>query len=187
MKALAILVFIAITSFVAVDKPVIDKQEAKKAYEFLNKIRANPADYASIFRFIKTAKISNTQLVWNDTLARVAEAKALDMATQNYFGHVDKEGKAMNYYINQAGYTLKPQLLKSPRMNSYESIAAGMDTAEEVITTLIIDDGVPTLGHRKHLLGMESYAKTTDIGIGFVRGTDKNKYSTYVSIIIASH
>jgi uncharacterized protein YkwD len=136
MKALAVVVFIALAGFAMVDKPVVDKQEAKKAFELLNKIRANPDAYAGTFRFIKTAKISNTQLVWNDTLAKVAEAKALDMAAKNYFGHVDKEGKAMNYYINQAGYTLKPQLLKSARMNSYESIAAGMDTADEVITTL---------------------------------------------------
>lgn len=189
MKILLTALFsIALLSFtVVVDKPTVDKDEAQKAYLFLNKVRANVSTYAKELQLPGGIKISTHALVWNDTLARVAETKALDMANRNYFSHVDPDGYGMNYYINKAGFKLDQYQLKTKRQNSYESISAGYDTGEEVIKSLIIDTYDPNLGHRKHLLGMEGWAGTTDIGIGFVRGTDENKFSTYVSILIAKH
>jgi hypothetical protein len=169
------------------DKPVVDKTEAKSAYLFLNKVRANVTAYAKELELPANIKISTQALVWNDTLAKVAETKALDMATRNYFAHVDAEGNGMNFYINKAGYKLKEYQLKTKRQNSYESISAGQEDGEAVIRDLIIDVWDTNLGHRKHLLGMDGWASTTDIGIGFVRGTAKNEYTTYVSILIATH
>jgi uncharacterized protein YkwD len=190
MKILLTALFsIALLSFtVMVDKPTIDKSEAQKAYIFLNQVRANVTAYAKELELPANIKISTHALVWNDTLAKVAETKALDMATRNYFSHVDPDGVGMNFYINKAGYKLNEYQLKTKRQNSYESISAGYDTGEEVIKSLIIDTWDPVnLGHRKHLLGMEGWAGTTDIGIGFARGTDANKFPSYVSIIIAKH
>ncbi len=169
------------------DKPVVDKTEAQKAYLFLNKVRANIGPYIKELKLPADIKINSKPLAWNDTLARVAETKALDMATRNYFGHVDAEGNGMNFYINKAGYKLKEYQLKTKRQNSYESISAGQEDGEAVVRDLIIDVWDTNLGHRKHLLGMDGWASTTDIGIGFVRGTDKNEYTTYVSILIATH
>ncbi len=61
------------------------------------------------------------QLKWNDTLANVAEAKALDIATRQYFGHVDPEGYGMNYFMDKAGYKLDARWLSSKDMNYFES------------------------------------------------------------------
>lgn len=102
---LTALLSIALLSFtVVVDKPTVDKDEAQKAYLFLNKVRANVSTYAKELQLPGGIKISTHALVWNDTLARVAETKALDMANRNYFSHVDPDGYGMNHYINKAGF-----------------------------------------------------------------------------------
>lgn len=165
----------------------IDKAQARQAFEWLNTIRINPDSFAVALSLPDNLKSSRTALVWNDTLAKVAETKALDMATKNYFSHIDPKGYGINYYINKAGYTLAAYQLKSPKANSFESISAGYDTGEEVIKSLIIDKNTPGYGHRKHLLGIDGFSKGTDIGIGFVEAGSSSDYSTYVCIIIAHH
>lgn len=167
----------------------LEKDEAVKAYTFLNDIRVNPDKYVLRFPFIKNEKVRKTKLIWNDTLARVAEAKALDMANKNYFAHVDPLGYGMNYYINKAGYKLNADWLKDKRENNFESIVAGIEDGEEAIAVLIMDEGVPSLGHRIHLLGLDEDFDVSlkDIGIGFARRKEGGEYTTYVSVIIAMH
>jgi len=170
------------------EAPALDQKEAKAAYILLNKIRAKPKAYTKELPFLNDIKAMH-QLKWNDTLARVAEAKALDMATNNYFAHVDAKGYGMNYYINKAGYTLPAEWLKNPRANYFESCNAGGLSGEEAIKMLLIDNGVPSLAHRKHLLGMDAHsASLVDIGIGYARSnSDATTYRTYTCIIIAKH
>ncbi len=176
-------------------KAELDKAEEKSAFEYLNKIRQNPASFSAEFKVNLNTVKPRPALKWNDTLARVAEAKALDMATHNYFGHVDKNGYGMNYYINKAGYQLDAYMLKDKKANFFESINAGADNGIDGIKDLIIDKGTPGHGHRTHLLGISDfYANLTDIGIGFARvaeGADKEKggdtYATYLSVVIAKH
>lgn len=168
--------------------PTIDKVEEKKAFELLNKIRVNPAAYHSAYHFSLTEIKARPKLKWNETLAKVAEQKALDMAKRNYFEHVDPDGYGMNYYMNKGGYTLDPDLLTDKKANYFESIEAGSATGELAIKDLIIDAGVPSLGHRYHLLGVGEWNESlVDIGIGFVRSTGKTDYITYVSVLIATH
>src|SRR6187551_647226 len=102
----ALLLFLG--SFQKDSEATIDKSEAQKAFILLNQIRANPANYYKELKFSKNIKIQKRQLKWNDTLAKIAEAKALDMANRNYFDHIDPEGFGMNYHINKGGYTLNP-------------------------------------------------------------------------------
>ncbi|NNM95837.1 MAG: CAP domain-containing protein [Bacteroidia bacterium] len=176
-------------------KAELDKAEEKSAFEYLNKIRQNPASFSAEFKVNLNMVKPRPALKWNDTLARVAEAKALDMATHNYFGHVDKNGYGMNYYINKAGYQLDAYMLNDKKANFFESINAGADNGIDGIKDLIIDKGTPGHGHRTHLLGISDfYANLTDIGIGFARvaeGADKEKggdtYATYMSVVIAKH
>lgn len=169
------------------ETPGLDRNEAKNAFLLLNKIRTNPAKYKNEFQRFETVK-QIAALIWNDTLARVAEAKALDMAQRNYFGHVDPDGFGINYYVQKAGYQLRSEWLKNPKANYFESCNAGGLTGEESIKMLIIDEGWPELNHRKHLLGLDNYsASLKDIGIGFARGTEQNMYKTYTCIIIAKH
>jgi hypothetical protein len=133
--------------------PQLDRGEAKAAFLLLNKIRSHPKAYSNTFQQFDDV-LPKPPLKWNDTLARVAEAKALDMASRNYF----------------------------------ESCNAGGLSGEEAIRMLIIDEGVPTLDHRKHLLGMDSWSHSlVDIGIGYARSNGHTRFRTYTCVIIAKH
>lgn len=183
---LTLLLFVCTTTNEA---PALDRKEAKAAYALLNKVRTQPKAFAKELPFLAQGIKPMHQLKWNDTLARVAEAKALDMATNNYFAHVDAKGYGMNYYINKAGYTLPAAWLKNPTANHFESCNAGGLSGEEAIRMLLIDEGVPTLGHRKHLLGLDAHsASLVDIGIGYARSNSTAAtYRTYTCVIIAKH
>jgi len=190
MRYLLILIFLSafFVSFNAGDNITLDKKEAVRAYELINDIRTNPAKYYYQFAFLKSIKIKTTPLHWNDTLAQVAETKAYDMADKNYFAHVDPQGYGINYLIAQSGYQLNPLWTKHKNENNFESIAAGTEDAESTIAILLIDKGQPSLGHRKHLLGLEQWnASLVDIGIGFARRNVGGDFKTYVSIVIAKH
>ena len=63
-------------------------------------------------------------LTWNDLLAQAALAHSSDMAAQRYFNHQGKDGRAVSDRTNQTGYRW--------RMVG-ENIAAGQDSAEEVV------------------------------------------------------
>lgn len=167
---------------------IIDKEEARKAFNLLNDIRVNPAKYYSEFDFLKTTEVKNTTLLWNDTLAKVAEAKAFDMADRNYYGHVDPDGYGINYFIHKSGYKLNPNWIKEKSENYFESIAAACTSGEQAVRIFIIDKNVASLGHRNHLLGVGDWnASLSDIGIGFARRESGSTYKTYISVIIAKH
>ena len=132
--------------------------------------------------------MTNKKLVWNETLAKAAEAKAMDMAKRNYFSHVSPEGYGMNYFISKEGYSLNPEWLEHHSDNFFESIQAGAPDGEAAIKDLILDEGVPELGHRKHLLGMGEWNCTlVDVGIGTVVTAAGSEFRTYTSVIIAKH
>jgi len=170
------------------EKLAVNKIEAQLAYEFLCGVRKTPSDYQTALPFLKNTKISKQSLRWNDTLARVAEAKALDLAQKNYFSHTNKSGNGINILIHQAGFTLPPDWIKPKSNNYFESIAAGKENGIEAIKQLLIDKGVPSLGHRKHLLGSDDFnASLTDIGIGFVKGNAQTDYQSYCCVIIAKN
>ena len=166
---------------------IVDKVEAKKAFEYLNLIRENPGKHSEE----TGVKLGNVKsifpLKWNDTLARVAEEKAMDMAKRNYFSHTTPDGNGINIMIYNAGYKLDDEWIKNKKENYFESIQAGAKDGIESIKLLIVDGYDKNLGHRKHLLGMGEWnAGLKDVGIGFVR-SPQNKYKAYTSIIIAKH
>lgn|SRR5262245_43014603 len=163
----------------------LDRDEARNAFEYLNKVRKDPAKFSKEIGVDLSDVKPRKDLKWNDVLAMVAEKKALDMANRDYFGHVTPEGIGINIQIHEAGYKLPSAWIKDKKQNFFESISAGRNTGVEVIQDLILDKDVPDAAHRRHLLGMtDFYAKCTDIGIGFARNP-KSKYRTYVGIIIA--
>ena len=181
------LIAAVILLFTLTGEPVLNREEALSAYTFLNNVRKDPQVHLDQFPFLKTMK-AMPELRWSDTLARVAEAKALDMANRNYFGHVDPDGFGMNYFINKAGYTLDSSWISSPEMNYFESLSAGSSSGPESIIRLIIDANTPSLGHRNHLLGLtEWHEALTDIGIGYAVGGEKSNYVSYTCVIIARH
>lgn len=190
MKKLLLFVFIAasamISAFTALPASV-SKEEAKKGFEYLNSVRKNPAAYSQQIG-IDLGKIKKMPaLKWNDTLAKAAEAKALDMIKRRYFGHTDPDGNGMNVLIHKAGYKLPETWIKNKEENMFESISAGNKDCVDAIKSLILDKGVNPPFHRNHLLGLDPFwAECYDIGIGYA--TDPaSEYGTYTCILIAKH
>lgn len=180
-------VVMLLLSFLYNNTPFVVKEEAQQAFQLINNIRSNPEKYYKELHLNSKLRITKTPLRWNDTLAKVAEAKALDMAKRNYFAHVNPDGYGINFFINQSGYKLNADWLKDKKENFFESIGSGYDSGQEAVKELIIDAGVPDMGHRDHLLGVKDWdASLVDIGIGFVK-CDGGKYQSYTCIIIAKH
>lgn len=185
----SILIGVCFLSFTPVKSTEVNKGEAKKAFEYLNQFRANPKEYGDKLKLNLKKVDARPALIWNETLAKVAEARALDMAENNYFSHINKKGQGVNILIHEAGYTLPKNWTKNKQDNFFESIQAGAKEGIEAINDLIIDKGTPSLGHRKHLLGMDDdkpfNSKLKDIGIGYVTCKKGCQYISYTCIIIA--
>src|SRR5262249_7939979 len=77
-------------------KATLDRDEARKIGERLNAIRKDPARYGKEIGVDLSDVKPRGELKWDATLAKVAEAKALDMANREYFDHVTPEGKGIN-------------------------------------------------------------------------------------------
>lgn len=116
-------------------------------------------------------------LALNTTLVGSARFKGQEMATNDYFGHHSPVGP--NFYWpnelarNVFGYPLATQVPDPcgqlcytlvDDSNQIESITAGYgsDTSDltegvNAVIGLIVDSGVPSLGHRLHLLAMNNF------------------------------
>ena len=166
----------------------MDRGEAKKIFNYIQDLRQGKSDKNDPLN--KYVKKGRPELVWNETLAEVAEARARDLAERNYFDHVDRKGRGVNYYMDKAGYELRPEWLDRPSNNFFESLQAGSKGYKAVVTDLVIDRGVPSKGHRKHLLGLDDWnEKNTDIGVAYFVPDESMDcdFSTYTVIIIARH
>ncbi len=172
-------------------EPTIDRNEALAAFEYLNKVRQNPDAFSkSIGISLKSVKPAR-QLTWNDTLAKVAEQRALDMIKRDYFAHVNPDGDGVNILIHEAGYELNEAFIDKRSVNYFESLQAGYSTAIEIINDLIVDEGESDRGHRKHLLGIDESnnpwnSNLIDIGIGIASSPDY-EFGSITSVIIAKH
>lgn len=169
-------------------KPALDLGQARRAsFRELNQVRQNPALYATKYRTLALATLSKkAPLTWDTTLARLAQRKAEDMARRNYFAHQDQRNKGMNYYLWQAGYPLPARYSKGDQANEVESIACDTEGPTNFIQQLIVDEGIPSLGHRKHLLGLNDYSglPATQVGIGIAYDA-RSRYKYYCCILIA--
>lgn len=165
---------------------VIDSIGAKQAITYLNKIRASPASYANTLGIRELKNIQpKITLKENAILRKVAEQRAMDLAVNNYFSHINKNGEGVNILLARAGYPIKESSYKRKNSNYYESLSAGDMSPEEHIDNLIIDEGVEPPLHRNHLLGLsEFWENCTEIGIGLVKAP-KTKYGAYMVVIIA--
>ncbi len=180
--------FLLCTGSINRSSPTVDRREARAAFELLNNIRQKPRAYQRELGLNPRTVIAQMPLTWNATLAKVAEARALDMAKRDYFDHTDPDGLGPNHHIHQAGYSLNVDWLKRKTANNFESIAANYPSATDGIKAMIIGKSSPGLRHRKHLLGMDEWnASLQDIGIGYVRVPSGSAYKSYLCVIIAKH
>ena len=106
-------------------------------------------------------------LAVNNELFASSGFHAEEMAARNYFGHQSAvSGAWPNKMARDQGYVLPSTW--SDDANNIESIAAGYSTTLAALNGLLIDEGVPSLGHRRHLLGMgDFYGANREIGVGY--------------------
>ncbi|MCQ2188442.1 MAG: CAP domain-containing protein [Paludibacteraceae bacterium] len=170
-------------------KDVAVNPEAKKAASLINDIRKNPSAYSSQMGVDLSGVAARPALNWNSALAKVAQAKAEDMAKNNYFSHVDLNGYGVNYFMHEAGYDMPEAWYKDKKLNYFENIAAGNATAEAMVKQLVYDGGKDnsSAGHRSSLLGISDWnSSCIDIGIGYAYDANST-YGHYWSVIIAKH
>lgn len=116
----------------------------------------------------------------NPILAQVARARAVDMATRNYFSHVNPSGFGPNYLVQAAGYPLPASWNSLPASNNIESIAAGSPTAAGAWQSWM-----GSVAHRTHILGLQPiYASQTSYGVGYAYSAN-SLYRHYWVILTA--
>ncbi len=164
----------------------VDTASANQAYVYLNKFRSAPKVYGKLLKLNLSAYPARPWLEWNDTLARLALERATDLATRDYFAHVNPEGRGINIMLHDAGYSLSEYVYADPKNNWFESLQAGAHDGRSAIDDLIIDARIENKGHRKHLLGAGFAEKLHQVGIAHIKSYG-SKYRTYTVILIASH
>lgn len=134
-------------------------------------------------------------MFWNAKLAAAACRRVVSMAKNHWVGHVDPDGHGPNWYVREEGYHL-PDYYWDPnipeaelnRRNYVESLAYGGQppgvTDEEQIEGYwqgMTAESDP--GHRKHLLGEDTFASQIEVGICviFDPHSDKHWYHSIIS------
>ncbi len=118
-----------------------------------------------------------TELRCRLRLAEAAQARAMNMARNNYLSHFDPKGRSPHYYIRQTGYPL-PESYESGE-NYVESLAAGYADAESAWADLL---AAPQ--HRRHVLGeVDFFRDHACFGTGYVR--DDDHLRTYYVVLSA--
>ena len=118
-------------------------------------------------------------LVCHPVLVELAQFRAEDMATRNYFSHTDPDGKGPNFHARRLGYVLPSFYEKHDRANNIESISGGQTSAQQAFSTLLTSPP-----HRSHLLGETSFYRRQDCyGIGYARNDNAVFVEYWVAII----
>lgn len=125
-------------------------------------------------------------LAVNDRLMQSASVRADEMAEHDYLGHQSPvTGAWPNKVARDQGYALPSSW---PDENNFiESIAAGdwYDQAATPLGALIVDQGLSSATHRRHLLGVDGfYAENREIGVGYATDLDST-YGRYWAVHIA--
>lgn len=161
-----------------------DAAAANEALQYLNSLRAQPQQVTNLgIPLCQPQPLPSLRP--HPVLMEVARQKALDMVRRNYFAHQTPEGIGINCMLHENGYLLPMLWRDECHENNFESLAAGLPTGKSAVQALIVDAGVPSAYHRKHLLGLtDFYRGCTDVGICFVRASNTT-FKTYCVIIVA--
>jgi uncharacterized protein YkwD len=131
--------------------------------EELNDARANPAAYGASIGVDLSGVAPSQPLAFNPALIQAARLHSQDMNDQGYFAHISPQGASPGDRISAAGFA----------WTGYgESIAGGtaFPGPSQALSGLIIDAGVPDLGHRRQLLAIDAiYQNQNQVGIGVVQ------------------
>ena len=167
--------------------PSVLRNMESDIFKTLNSIRNSPKDFVGAYNLKALLRVKpRPALIWDEDLAKFARAKAEDMANRNYFDHVNPDGKAMNIILSEGNYPLPTYFPVTKKDNSIESIVAYSDGPQMFLELLIVDAGIPNVGHRKHLLGMDEFnSKHTHAAIGIAY--NPNSTYKYYGCILITH
>lgn len=119
----------------------------------------------------------HASLTCNPLLQKFAESRAKDMATREYFSHVDPDNVGPNEKLEARGYNL-PDSYRLGRSNNIESIAGGIRSPVEAFEGFL--DSTP---HRNHLLGLtDFYLQQNEFGIGYY--VNPKSLHTYFWVVV---
>ncbi len=168
--------------------------------ELINRARSNPpqegvfittrtdTDIVSAYTFFgvnKPAIVSTFNLIasaqplaMNSILLGTARAQSIDQQTFHYQGHTSHDGRAFNVRINQAGYVnaALAENVFAPYAASGGAVTGFIKTTLYGHVGFNIDWGVPDLGHRKAIMGLNDipnnfdYGTLREIGVGLAFG-----------------
>ena len=99
-------------------------------------------------RALRRAPRRLPRLAHSEALTHAARAHARDLAKSGLLGHAGSDGSAPDERVSRVG---KWEGLVA------ENIAFGRMSAEEIVIGLLVDDGVPSRGHREVLLTRELF------------------------------
>ncbi|WP_110970144.1 CAP domain-containing protein [Pseudomonas huaxiensis] len=102
------------------------QSEGQQLLEAINSARAQPRQCGS------QAMAATSPLAWNATLAGVAQSHSRAMANQNFFDHIDRDGRTPGDRAELAGYN-------GQRIS--ENIAAGLDSPRKVLEGWLASPG----------------------------------------------
>jgi len=153
--------------------PVEPSDEEQAGIYELNLVRSNPQAYGQGIGLDLSAVAPQPPLAVNKNLTGSARFHAKEMLDYDYFSHTSPvSGKGPNQMAVDHGYNLFGEGLDKDwgTVNYIESNAYGYNlipTYPEALEHLIIDEGVPGLGHRVHLLAIASfYQQHREVGCG---------------------
>lgn len=162
-------------------QPSVSAQEQLFVY-LLNRARHDPVAYQieNNLPVDLSGVARQAPLAVNDRLSASAQFRADEMAAYNYYAHQSSvTGKHPNQIVREHGYEIPAHW---PNNGNYlESVAAGYPDAAAALKALIIDEGVPNLGHRVQLLAMDAFfANNREIGVGFTFDTSATYWYYWV-------
>jgi len=147
--------------------------------EQLNDARANPPAYGSSIGLDLSSVAPQPPLAFDPNLIEAARLHSVDMDVNGYFAHISPQRLDPGARMTAAGFA----------WTSWgESIAGGTayPGPSDALKGLIIDQGVPDLGHRIQLLALTpAFAAQNEVGIGIVQA-GSGPLTNYYTIDTAS-
>jgi len=136
-------------------------EEEKKVILFMNMARQNGSLFAETFllSYIQEKNLENSSYIrslrrdLNNTsgLDALLPEKDLTAVAQ---GHARKSGEKGTTGHNEFEKRFKP-LLGKPYVQVAENCSYGYEQAIDIVISLLIDEGIKSLGHRKNMLSKE--------------------------------
>src|SRR5262249_39401096 len=143
--------------------------------ERLNDARANPAAYGATLGLDLSTATPAQPLAFSPLLIQAARQHAQDMNNRGFFSHTTPEGVGPAQRIANTGLAVT---------SWGESLIVGpaYPAPEDALRGLVIDAGVPDLGHRRHVLGLDgAFRKDNLIGVGVVQNAGGSQVNYYAA------